>query len=59
MRNRMKRLLREVFRLNKNNLPEGVDLVVIVRKAEGIRTRDDVSEEFAGFLGSFAGENSD
>jgi ribonuclease P protein component len=40
-RNRLKRLVREAFRLNKANLPGGVDLVVIPRtqnpNAEAIR----------------------
>lgn len=30
-RNRFKRLVREAFRLNKANLPAGVDLVVVPR----------------------------
>jgi ribonuclease P protein component len=30
-RNRVKRLLREAFRLSKNELPSGVDLVVVPR----------------------------
>lgn len=32
-RNRIKRLIREAFRLNKASLPRGVDLVVIPRRA--------------------------
>jgi len=32
VRNRWKRLLREAFRLNRSQLPEGVDLVVIPRQ---------------------------
>ena len=31
VRNRWKRLLREAFRLNRHRLPDGIDLVVIVR----------------------------
>lgn len=37
MRNRWKRLLREAFRLNRRQLPEGVDLVVIPR--QGVEPR--------------------
>ena len=31
-RNRIKRLLREFFRLNKNKLPDSQDIVIIVKK---------------------------
>jgi ribonuclease P protein component len=32
-RNRFKRLMREAFRLNKKNIPEGLDIVVIPGKS--------------------------
>jgi ribonuclease P protein component len=32
VRNRWKRLLREAFRLSRKQLPEGVDLIIVVRK---------------------------
>jgi ribonuclease P protein component len=35
-RNRIKRMLREAFRLSKAELPEGLDLVLIPRTAEPI-----------------------
>jgi ribonuclease P protein component len=31
-RNRLRRLVREAFRLNKSNLPTGVDLIVLPRR---------------------------
>ena len=34
VRNRIKRLLREAFRQNLDQLPDGVDLVVVPRRAE-------------------------
>ena len=33
VRNRFKRLLREAFRLNREKLPAGIDLIVIPRSA--------------------------
>lgn len=56
-RNRIKRLLRESFRLHKNGLPEGVDVVAIVRKTEGIRNLESVNEEFQRVLDSFSGDD--
>jgi len=37
MRNRLKRLIREAFRLNRDKLPESADMVVIPRK--GVRAQ--------------------
>ena len=34
VRNRWKRLLREAFRLEKQNLPQGVDVLLLPRQAE-------------------------
>ncbi|RMG59543.1 MAG: ribonuclease P protein component [Deltaproteobacteria bacterium] len=45
VRNRMKRLLKEAFRLNKEKLQEGLDLVVIVRRTEGLEKMEDVERE--------------
>ena len=44
-RNRWKRLLREVFRLHKDALPEGVDLVVIVKPKKIPPSLDSLSSE--------------
>jgi ribonuclease P protein component len=37
-RNRWKRLIREVFRLRRPDLPHGIDLVVIPRQRDGVAT---------------------
>ena len=34
-RNRIKRLIREFFRLNKSNFPQGYDIVIIAKKDAG------------------------
>ncbi len=53
-RNRMKRLLREAFRLNRDALPQGVDLVVVVSRKP---PRDALTlERFAGELAERARE---
>ena len=40
LRNRIKRLLRESFRRNKNEIKTGIDMVVIVRPSETIESTD-------------------
>ena len=42
VRNRVKRLYREAFRLTQHDLPPGVDLVLIPRVKAGVPTRDRV-----------------
>lgn len=48
VRNRAKRLVRETFRQLSEHLPEGVDMVVIVRKALHGLTTPDVIHEWQG-----------
>jgi len=36
VRNRIRRLYREAYRLTKSSLPQGLDLVFVPRKADGI-----------------------
>ena len=45
VRNRVKRLLREFFRLNKGFFPESSDILVTVRSAEGLKRLSDVEAE--------------
>ncbi|HOK07212.1 MAG TPA: ribonuclease P protein component [Syntrophales bacterium] len=49
-RNRIKRLLREFFRLNKARLPEGMDIVITVRERVPYLTYADVFRELEGLL---------
>jgi ribonuclease P protein component len=49
-RNRVKRLLREAFRLNKAEMPEGVDLIVVPRNAS--LTFEQVSRSLSTLAGA-------
>ncbi len=42
-RNRMKRLIREAFRLNRDSLPGSVDLLIIVRRSPDLMTLGEFS----------------
>ncbi len=47
-RNRIKRLLREFFRLHKDSLPEGRDIVITVRKDVSARSLQEITRELEG-----------
>ncbi len=47
-RNRVKRLIREVFRLNKGLFPEGSDTFISVKDASTLNTLLTVSQELSG-----------
>ncbi len=49
-RNRIKRLLREFFRLNKDRLPPGQDIVIIARRDTSSKKYEEVSRELEGLL---------
>ena len=49
-RNRLKRLLREAFRLTRHDLPTGLDLILIPRKDSGA-TLDDYCESLRRLVG--------
>jgi len=54
-RNRVKRLLREFFRLNKSTLPDSHDIVIIVKKGVPPLTYHDVCTELKSL---FIGRNN-
>jgi ribonuclease P protein component len=56
-RNRWKRLLREAFRLNRRQLPRGIDLVVVVRK-RAAPSLDAIGESLIKLSGRLAGKLS-
>jgi len=55
-RNRIKRVLREFFRLNRDILPDRLDINVIARKSCGKQTRTAIRDNFENSLKSIAAE---
>jgi ribonuclease P protein component len=53
-RNRIKRLLRECFRLERELFPERADVVVIAKDSCAVRSLADVQREFAAVRGAMA-----
>jgi ribonuclease P protein component len=49
-RNRIKRLLREFFRLHKDSLPAGRDIVITVRKDVSARSLQQITQELEDLL---------
>lgn len=49
-RNRVKRLIREFFRLNKGSFPESSDVLISVKTVENIKGYGDLEEEFKKVL---------
>lgn len=47
-RNRVKRLIREVFRLDKAMFPEGCDVLISVKDAGRLESLSSVAQEFSG-----------
>jgi ribonuclease P protein component len=52
-RNRMKRLIREAFRLNRDSLPGSVDLLVIVRRPPDLMTLGEFSARILSLTGRY------
>lgn len=53
VRNRLKRCLREAWRLNPNLFPPGFDYVLVPRRAEKIRGMRDVEKSLKGLAQRF------
>ena len=49
-RNRMKRLIREFFRLNKQEIPKGYDILIIASKENDALNISKVEEELGDLL---------
>ena len=56
LRNKVKRHIREAFRLNHDRLPESADIVVIARKGAGENPRG-ITESFVNLAGRLTREN--
>ena len=50
IRNRCKRIVREVFRRNKDVFPQGADVVVVIRQAMVGKRYDDVRQEICNMF---------
>jgi len=49
-RNRIKRLLREFFRLNKKHFPKGYDFVIVAKNDAGSCDLHKIEEEIGGIV---------
>jgi ribonuclease P protein component len=56
IRNRIKRLIREAFRLQQHQLPSCMDLVVVARRDSREATLDDIQRELLNAARSLGGE---
>ena len=57
-RNRIKRILREIFRLNKGVFPEGMDILVKVKKIPEYEQMVKIKEEFLSIVTGTQNEES-
>ena len=56
-RNRAKRIMREIVRLNKNSLPQNIHMAIIARKNILYGNFSDITESFMHFANSFLKQN--